>query len=156
MDDFKPWRRKIGVVTLVMACAMMAGWVRSIHNYDVVECFPCETIIMRLNSWDGNLCYVHCITEKVTIWSSFGLSTTVVESFENDFPFDKQFTKTRWVWRLGRIGVATSMDDESDSITAVVAPYWLIAFPLALLSAWLLLSKPRPAKLRESPITTAN
>ena len=28
-EFFKPWRRKIGVVTLVMACVLMAGWVRS-------------------------------------------------------------------------------------------------------------------------------
>ena len=28
-DYFKPWRRKIGCVTLVLACLFMAGWVRS-------------------------------------------------------------------------------------------------------------------------------
>ena len=28
-DFFKPWRRKIGVLTLVMACFVAAGWVRS-------------------------------------------------------------------------------------------------------------------------------
>jgi hypothetical protein len=28
-DYFKPWRRKIGAMTLVIACAFTAGWVRS-------------------------------------------------------------------------------------------------------------------------------
>ena len=28
-DYFKPWRRKIGVLTLVMACVFMGAWVRS-------------------------------------------------------------------------------------------------------------------------------
>ena len=32
MDYLKPIRRKLGVVTLVMACVFMAGWVRS-HSF---------------------------------------------------------------------------------------------------------------------------
>jgi hypothetical protein len=35
-DFFKPWRRRIGVVTLVMACAFMGWWVRSQFYYDAV------------------------------------------------------------------------------------------------------------------------
>jgi len=33
-DFFKPWRRKIDVVTLLMACIFMAGWVRSMSIED--------------------------------------------------------------------------------------------------------------------------
>ncbi len=45
-DYFKPWQRKIGVVTLVTACVFMAGWARSGLIHDVlrggpgdIECF---------------------------------------------------------------------------------------------------------------------
>lgn len=31
---FKPWRRKIGVVTLLIACVFAAGWIRSYQNFD--------------------------------------------------------------------------------------------------------------------------
>ena len=31
-DYFKPWRRKIGVATLVMACVFAAGWVNGQRN----------------------------------------------------------------------------------------------------------------------------
>jgi hypothetical protein len=33
-DYFRPWRRKIGVMTLVMACVFAAGWVRSSVRFD--------------------------------------------------------------------------------------------------------------------------
>ena len=36
MDYFKPFRRKIGFVTLVTALALMAGWMRSREYVDVL------------------------------------------------------------------------------------------------------------------------
>ena len=38
-DFFKPWRRKIGVVTFEMACLAMADWVRSLISEDDVHDF---------------------------------------------------------------------------------------------------------------------
>ena len=141
-EFFHGWRRKVGCVTLVMACAFMAGWVGSVQNYYVIECYPGESTMIRLNSWDGNLSCVHFIfsrAEKFTIWPPFNASTEVVESFGNEYSFDNQFTKTRWVWRIGHTGIAASFDKESDSITAAVTPYWSITIPLTLLSAYLIL-----------------
>ena len=39
-EYFKPWRRKIGVVTLVMACVFAGAWVRSILVHDVIRIGP--------------------------------------------------------------------------------------------------------------------
>ena len=36
-DFFKPWRRKIGVVTLVFACLVAGGWVRSLTVREVIS-----------------------------------------------------------------------------------------------------------------------
>jgi hypothetical protein len=36
---FKGWKRKIGVMTLLMACMLAAGWLRSLHVYTKIE-FP--------------------------------------------------------------------------------------------------------------------
>ena len=36
-DYFKPWRRKIGVVTLMLACVFMGGWMRSIFFLDFIS-----------------------------------------------------------------------------------------------------------------------
>ena len=35
-EFFKPMRRKAGVVTLLLASVFVAGWVRSIHQMDVI------------------------------------------------------------------------------------------------------------------------
>ena len=35
-DNFKPWRRKAGVVLLAMACASATGWIRSQIVHDLV------------------------------------------------------------------------------------------------------------------------
>ena len=45
-DFFKPWRRKIGVVTLLMACVFAAGWVKSFSTVDSFDSslFPKETL----------------------------------------------------------------------------------------------------------------
>lgn len=33
-EFFKPWRRKLGVLVLVLACVLMAGWARSQRMID--------------------------------------------------------------------------------------------------------------------------
>jgi hypothetical protein len=35
-EFFRPWRRKIGIVTLLMASVFAAGWVRSLYSNDFV------------------------------------------------------------------------------------------------------------------------
>src|SRR5579872_5905188 len=35
--DFKPWQRKIGVVTLLMACVLACAWVTSIYRTDFID-----------------------------------------------------------------------------------------------------------------------
>jgi len=42
-ESFKGWRRKIGVVTLVMACAFAAAWNRSRNTFERVR-FDMESI----------------------------------------------------------------------------------------------------------------
>ena len=36
-DFFKPWRRKIGVVTLFVACVFAGGWVICIFNHSNIN-----------------------------------------------------------------------------------------------------------------------
>ena len=36
-EFFKPWRRKLGIVTLVLACVFMGGWVRSYSAHDALN-----------------------------------------------------------------------------------------------------------------------
>lgn len=103
-DYFKLWRRKIGVVTLLMACVFMVAWMRSL-----------------------------IATDSVTL------------------PFKNQSgTDTIIVTRAGMVDILLRKASEVPGQKGRVQsrfpiPIMLIAIPLALLSAWLLLSKPRLA-----------
>ena len=60
---FKPWRRKIGVVTLVMACGLMACglmalWVRSIRVLDNFY-LPQQDCFYSIESVSGTLRLAH-------------------------------------------------------------------------------------------------
>ena len=97
---FRGWRRKAGLVTLLMACVFAAGWVRSLTEID------------RLGLFGGWVC-------------SWGGSMRLVEV---------SFITTQ----IGGASVRAAQLTPFFSI-----PYWMIVLPLTLLSAWLLLSKPR-------------
>src|SRR5438105_3724804 len=70
-DFFKGWRRKIGVLTLVMACVCMAAWVRSYSAEDKAW-IPFQTSIRTVRTCRGclHLCYANCESDsKVALTS---------------------------------------------------------------------------------------
>src|SRR4051794_20138993 len=52
MDYFKPWRRKIGVLTLVITCVFMTGWMRSFATWDGIQ-IPSDESFCQLVSQKG-------------------------------------------------------------------------------------------------------
>jgi len=152
---FKPWRRKIGVVTLLMACLFAVGWVRSMSVEDVLK-FP---------SAEGFRFFCTSEHERIS-WGEM----TGPESERSD----KRVT--RWKWLSGRINLHSGIDPTNTSdnkfyhfehdwkwdlcgfyfaeghgkltgpcpstrLRLNVIPYWSIVLPLTLLSAFLLLLK---------------
>ena len=71
---FKPWRRKIGVVTLVMACVLMAGWVRSLTVADHID-IPRNNRLHMLNSRHGHLVYCQFEQDFFPKLQPLGLAT---------------------------------------------------------------------------------
>ena len=101
-DYFKPLRRKVGLVTLAMACLLTAGWVRS-----------------------------YCGGDRII--------AIVMEGFESKNGYIQHIR----IDLEGR-GWKKPLVYRPDGTFCV--PYWSICVPLTLLSAFLLLSKPRAAK----------
>lgn len=168
-DYFTPWRRKLGVVTLVMTCILMVGWVRSIEKRESLHLtlWQVQNIVISV---DGKLVIARCPVNMnfgAVEWIS--LPTTSVFGPRNGSlrPVDAStlfnvfrgnFNKFEWRRQFFGFdcGVIVRVSDSALRIRYIFAPYWSLVIPLTLLSAWLLLSKPRPSKPRESPITTAN
>jgi hypothetical protein len=118
---FHGWRRKVGLVTLVMACLAAAMWVRSLRIEDFVD-FAINLEEQRIVSSRGEI-----------FW---------------------------WAWTSGSREASETMDGilwntefngELDMVNASVGfvrrrwriAYWHATIPLTLLSAYLILWKPR-------------
>lgn len=100
-DCFRGWRRKLGVVTLAMACVLASAWLRSFSEYHQ----------RWSRRFDGGTSY------SVTLWND----DIRIESLTS-----------------GKISAVREW--------SVAIPY-LLAVPLTLSSAYLLLWQPRKRKV---------
>jgi hypothetical protein len=134
---FKPWRRRIGMVTLVMACVFAAGWVRSRYFFDQFSVLTKQDILCLFNSESSELTW-----STWTNVSSFPMFDSGPAS-----PRDLVQTYARATYRCRFCGLKSCDNDtEPYDSRAVIfhawtIPYWSVVIPLTLLSAWLLLSK---------------
>lgn len=148
--SFKPMRRKIGVLTLVMACVFMAGWVRSKSKFENLE-IPL-----------GETAYAYGVTSKgggIDVYRVAGMepagewiySSRPAPLDENGHPKlatpweSHHEIEWRWDWAGFHVGVSR-WNRMNWQIESCMIPYWSIVIPLTLISAWLLLSRPRVAK----------
>ena len=169
---FKPLRRKLGVITLALACVFAAGWFRSHVVADRIAFNFLNRWHDRFVSFRGNVDweFVEIHYEKRPATMYFGLFDAIGVSFFNskqDYSpsaSDDEQHQIKWHWRWcgigrGEFGRGTSevfceefnrtsnprTEIPLDSFKLIVwrFSYWYVISPLTLLSAWLLLSKPR-------------
>jgi hypothetical protein len=162
---FKPLRRKIGVLMLVMACAFAVAWMRSLYkcdnfcrinanSRDTFTSVDGELSLSRL-TWIANRLnetgYIRLFGSEY-YWLTRDISS--VGGFELDAngkrpphePFNRDFdVEWCWDWAGFTFGAATRKPDSPRvfHVDLYSIPYWSIVIPLTLLSAWLLLSKVR-------------
>jgi hypothetical protein len=123
-EYFRPWQRKIGVLVLMVACLFAAGWVRGLrtrHLIDTGRYIPGSRGIV-IDSKDHSLTIMSRSGDVICLMPDGQLQTIVIAS-----------NQTVALERIIKIH------------------YWIIVVPLTLLSAWLLLSKPRAGK-HASPV----
>lgn len=130
-EFFHAWRRKAGVVTLVMALVLTGMWFRSRVSLDLLEinfqgrCHQFESCAGIINySCDPDL-----TPGAPTIdWGS-GLIT--------------QPEGIDWTFSLSDFGYRPYQTTSGIDFDNWYFPYWFLVIPLTLLSAYLILSKPR-------------
>jgi len=131
-DFFKPWRRKAGCVTLVLACAFAAGWVRSL--------FICDVLFVHryvFGSNNGLLTWVLCQDQG----ESYSYRAKKLE------PVFLTLIDVEWSsgWDKFRIGAGRNGNPTGNRVKFAIAPYWSVVLSLTVLSAYLLLAKPQVA-----------
>ena len=124
-EFFHGWRRKAGCVTLVVALLLMAGWLRSRNISDRI-------VIRR---------YGHVTEYLVSQQSGFGWSKEIYWNLIGA----EMLTEVPYREWLGfRYGMKLLPDNLVAKVNVRIIPYWSLTIPLTLLSAYLLLWKPRP------------
>jgi hypothetical protein len=152
-EFFRGWRRKTGCATLVLACVSMLGWMRSREYVDIVTVFTRGNVTHFCVS--DRECFKWIMTTAPVNRSAaaipqLGLSTRKVSNLDADHSFAPIFSRAP-DWRTNLSTAGFQIGDASFSVpgfgdyraSIVQVPYWSIVLPLTLLSAWLILSKPR-------------
>jgi hypothetical protein len=147
---FKPLRRKVGIATLVLACVCAVGWVRSLSATDAI------LIPIGDASQDDDTTQGFWSSDSGLNWGKFlwprVRSPVDFESYNHrqrnewGVPAYFQSVDIVWQWRFCGFGIGFSRMTPMASVWVV--PYWSVVGPLTLLSAWLLLSKPRQSMPR--------
>ena len=152
LDFFKGWRRKVGALTLVMACVFAMGWVRSRHIEDRLLMRPTKSTLVLLKTNDSGYLFVVAhnseehIRQFVPGWTCRNAPHFHSEGLPED---DLDFSDGSWhIWKCGFL-IGESDDYSHLGISSpakfCIIPKWSIIIPLTLLSAYLLLTKSRPA-----------
>ena len=151
---FCGWRRKVGVVTLTMACLFTAAWIRSRSLYDRfsvngaqfqygVFSLVGQIHLIRTSHIDGAPFLMGPVTDDAK-----NLPGVEVDANGRQKYFDPS-VRTEIEWRRDWAGFHLSQGTHRTGKIAVQLlsiPYWSIALPLTALSSWLLLCKHRQPK----------
>ncbi len=162
-EFFHGWRRKLGVVTLVMACVAMGGWVRSQYVQDTILLPGMVPHICIINDSHGiqRLILGEYGPLHHDEWLEVRLKWLCEPPSESIY---SELDRSHIVWRYSLIGfdfgefvppstfvhsLSTALHER---VTLANVPHWSVVIPLTLLSAWLLLSKPRKPTPKQPPV----
>ena len=149
-DFFKPWRRKIGLVTLVMACLAMGAWVRSHAVSDQIR-FMSSGYGYNFRSQFGRMnAGIFWAADGADNSFYFSLGRSWVGQKLPDIDYGKPSKTFGFSYFVGENDLMRAMR------VGVEFPYWSIVLPLTALSAFLLLTNPRQSKQKKINEPAAN
>ncbi len=153
---FHGWRRKFGLVTLVMALVFMGGWIRSrvvgeeltvrtvkrahfLASYDGWLRWECYTLVPGIESSDFAAiarCRTQWLVDDPKTYQYGGLWRDRMDWWIDRYGF-----------QLGNTNIDTVISANNQPILipvfALIIPYVYVTILLTLLSVYLLLTKPR-------------
>lgn len=145
-SDFKPLRRKLGVVILLMACLCAVGWMRSFEFTDALF-------------YDRATAYTHVVsTDRKLVWGHGTFSTDrtpyqkpTISHFHYLTSSKPQYEPENDGWTISFESTWAGFENTvrtrgSERLSIWTIPYYAIVLPLTLLSGCLLLSKPRTSQ----------
>jgi hypothetical protein len=143
-EFFRGWRRKAGCVALVMACVVTGCSLRARIVCD-------EFLFGNGHGAEIRAIGLHRVGIKWTVYED---PAVVFSAGWNSHPYavgGDSFEKVlrehprEWEWRISGFssGQIRNISSDGDRLTFQIVPYWFLIIPLTLLSAYLILWKPR-------------
>lgn len=155
---FHGWRRKLGVVTLVLGCVMLCGWMRSLSNSDSIQIPVTQRSRMTFGSANRIIgvsyeTFDHSSENVFEFWSNPDAGR-IDEALSMDgiMPshrvIDGEDDEMLWLVRYNGFlfGQSAYLPDFESKISFAAVPYWSVTVLLTLVSACLILvpSRTRP------------
>lgn len=154
---FKPLRRKLGAVTLLLACVCATGWVRS-STYDdgfdqtlSQSRYGISSVRGKIRAYFARSEHARVLKMGHQFWSY-----KLDPNQKTDLDVEKESSglnlgnfrllRSNQDWGHYSELVQTAGPAVPVTLFDVQLPYWSIVMPLTALSAYLLLSKPRSPK----------
>lgn len=133
VEFFKGWRRKAGVLTLLIACGMCCLWMRSFRLVDIVA-FGKHRSANSIRSNQGTI----------------GWHRDIVNIFYGDRQEGSNRIEYKHLVRWHQMSFPrydvhrkSEIQFSGESVAQFQIPYWSIVMPLTLLSAYLLIVRPK-------------
>lgn len=145
-EFFRGWRRKVGSVSLILACGLMAGWVRSDLKFDAAAININHQMLMIVSAGSR----IHLV--RITHQKAQPFFSSVSEDLEETgaFTLNPQGSRTfdpkmlednvNWNWRWGDFEILDFTETDNSS-RWILIPYWIFVFPLTALAALLIYSR---------------
>jgi hypothetical protein len=155
-EFFQPWRRKIGVVTLILACVLMGGWLRSLRAVNNIAFTIGDHSLIQMISRDEALA-VRRIKSRLAV-KELSVDRVLLMGFQapqgnstghlatNVDPPTRaaEGSPFNWIMKLHGFEIGNCADKQLPlQIFVARVPYWSIVIPLTMASAYLLHGKTR-------------
>jgi hypothetical protein len=146
-EFFAGWRKKIGALTLLTACLLMAGWVRSLIVDDIViiPCGQFVTITTISNDHVFGVQYHRRIEPQnrssIPSWRRFIDSTKIKRLIADPY--------ITWHQSFCGFRLGETVSSRPGRLVLCLIPYWFIVIPMTMLSAFLLLTRPCLSSLKK-------
>jgi hypothetical protein len=122
-EFFRGWRRKAGAVPLMMACVLTVPWMRSYITSDLI------IFAMR--------------DRQHVVWSKSGQFRWYSEDVMMQWAYPRKWIRDYDPLTSRSLFPTVAMANPDDDPFEISVPYWWFVLPLTILSAYLILWKPR-------------
>ncbi len=162
------WRRKTGLLSLALALALTAPWLRSYLFYDTVSLL-CQASHHRFDSEQGRLlwqCDHSWTTNEFRRRQRMQFHWITLHYPDPNLPIDSKLLDPlhgyevdwRWNWSQFSFGAGREITESAELLSdggpsklraifdhrvAWTIPYWSLVLPLTLIAAWLILGRPK-------------